>query len=609
MPTDEATTMAENEVTSLNHNHPLYVQASDAPGVILVPINLTGPENYSLWIRSMKLAFRGKGNLNLLMDRVGRQLSNEQWRNNGKNGTDSVTSYYSKLKDLWAELDVMIPSPGCNCENSTAYVGHIRSQSLLKFLMGFNESFSSIRSNILAGKPTVTVNEAYAVATQEESQRALGVSERTRDHLTLLAGKAQTYNPRPKKFVPSGTICDHCGFKGHYKGDCYKLVGYPPGFQSKRKGIDGYKNDYKAAEGFRPDFKLNAHFTRNFHDFNDKEKQVEGHMTPPQYQDLVDRMDRAGTSYCVANMSVLKDLIALIKNQFGLCVKTLRSDNGTEFFNFSVNDLLASQSIIHQSSWAYSPQQNGKVERTAVYLINKLPTEVLGGRSPYEMLLKKISRLDHLRVFGCLCYAAQLPKGDKFAPRARKAIFLDYSETKKGYRLFDLIDKVFFVYRDVTFRESTFLYQTEFVSTDLDIFELQNLDYFSPHLIIFSGPPTDCNIALILGLIVETTPNNPTAELPPLPFPEEPFQIIDQFQSRASRNIKPPGWLGDYVTSSKDKPSSASCSYPISDSLQYSHFSTPYQIYLCSFSPQVEPKSFKETSQDAKWIAAMTDEL
>jgi len=66
MPTDEATSMAENEVTSLNHNHPLYLQASDAPGVILVPIKLTGPENYALWSRSMKLALRGKGKLGFI---------------------------------------------------------------------------------------------------------------------------------------------------------------------------------------------------------------------------------------------------------------------------------------------------------------------------------------------------------------------------------------------------------------------------------------------------------------------------------------------------------------------------------------------------------------
>jgi len=182
---------------------------------------------------------------------------------------------------------------------------------------------------------------------------------------------------------------------------------------------------------------------------------------------------------------VLRDFIALIKNQFALSVKILRSDNGTEFFNSSVIDLLASNGIIHHSSCVYTPQQNGTVERkhrhilevaralrfqsflpiqfwgecvrTAVYLINKLPTDVLKGRSPYEVLHQKIPKLSHLRVFGCLCYATRLPKGDKFAPRARKSVFLGYSETQQGYRLYDLIEKVFFVSRVVTFREDIFL--------------------------------------------------------------------------------------------------------------------------------------------------------
>jgi len=66
MVTNEQTSMATNEVTTLNHNHPLYLQASDAPGLVLVPIKLTGPENYALWSCSMKLALRGKGKLGFI---------------------------------------------------------------------------------------------------------------------------------------------------------------------------------------------------------------------------------------------------------------------------------------------------------------------------------------------------------------------------------------------------------------------------------------------------------------------------------------------------------------------------------------------------------------
>lgn len=55
--------MAGNEVTLLEHNNPLFLQASNTPGLVLVPIKLTGPKNYTLWSRAMKLALRGKGKL------------------------------------------------------------------------------------------------------------------------------------------------------------------------------------------------------------------------------------------------------------------------------------------------------------------------------------------------------------------------------------------------------------------------------------------------------------------------------------------------------------------------------------------------------------------
>ncbi|XP_070013225.1 uncharacterized protein LOC142162429 [Nicotiana tabacum] len=66
-----------------------------------------------------------------------------------KQGTDSVTSYFSKLKDLWNELDIITPLPLCDCEESRPYVDHLMRQRLLQFLMGLNESYSHVRSAVL----------------------------------------------------------------------------------------------------------------------------------------------------------------------------------------------------------------------------------------------------------------------------------------------------------------------------------------------------------------------------------------------------------------------------------------------------------------------------
>ncbi|XP_075074688.1 uncharacterized protein LOC142162256 [Nicotiana tabacum] len=120
-----------------------------------------------------------------------------------RQGTDSVTSYYTKMKDLWEELDVLAPLSCCDCEEARTSIELLKSQRLLQFLMGLNESYSNVRSNILARRPVVTVNEAYAIVTQEKSQRSLGVVDTHKDPLTMLAGKPQGFKPRGP-----GMICE-----------------------------------------------------------------------------------------------------------------------------------------------------------------------------------------------------------------------------------------------------------------------------------------------------------------------------------------------------------------------------------------------------------------
>ncbi|XP_075085119.1 uncharacterized protein LOC142168344 [Nicotiana tabacum] len=55
-----------------------------------------------------------------------------------RHGTDPVTIYYTKMKDLWDELDVLAPISCCDCEKSRPSVEHLKSQRVLQFLMGLN---------------------------------------------------------------------------------------------------------------------------------------------------------------------------------------------------------------------------------------------------------------------------------------------------------------------------------------------------------------------------------------------------------------------------------------------------------------------------------------
>ncbi|XP_070034466.1 uncharacterized protein [Nicotiana tomentosiformis] len=201
------------------------------------------------------------------------------------------------MKDLRDELDVLVPLSSCDCEESRPSVEHLRSQRLLQFLMRLYESYSNIRSYVLAKRLVVTVNEVYAIVTQEESQRSLGVVDTHREPLAMLAGRGQDFKgKRP------GIICEHCGYKGHLKKNCFKIIGYPADFKSKRKNQIGGGKVY----------------TNNVNANNEEGKavtvQVQGtgqFFIEEQYKQLVKLLSKPSTSECSTNMT---SIISLLEN-------------------------------------------------------------------------------------------------------------------------------------------------------------------------------------------------------------------------------------------------------------------------------------------------------
>ena len=93
---------------------------------------------------------------------------------------------------------------------------------------------------------------------------------------------------------------------------------------------------------------------------------------------------------------------------------------------------------------------------TATYLVNRLPSSVLNGKSPYEMIYKTQPNLSLIRIFGCLCFAAIVNNHDKMTYRSEKYVMMGYSDSQKGYRLYSLDRRLFFVSRDVKFFENIF---------------------------------------------------------------------------------------------------------------------------------------------------------
>jgi hypothetical protein len=147
----------------------------------------------------------------------------------------------------------------------------------------------------------------------------------------------------------------------------------------------------------------------------------------------------------------------------------------------------------------------------AVYVKNMCPSHALKNKTPYEMWYGHIPSVRHLRVFGSTCYAL-IPKEQrsKLDARSRKCIFLGYSNTTKGYRLYDETNKKFILSRDVIFLESSKKDETLRGSLIIwtDSLERHIMNLMIPHL--EGGIP-------ILGQSLESpfeAPSSPHEEVP-----------------------------------------------------------------------------------------------
>ena len=60
----------------------------------------------------------------------------------------------------------------------------------------------------------------------------------------------------------------------------------------------------------------------------------------------------------------------MVRTQFNVNVKVLRSDNGSEFTSGPMKEFYAKHGIVHQMSCVNTPQQNGRVERKHQYILN-----------------------------------------------------------------------------------------------------------------------------------------------------------------------------------------------------------------------------------------------
>ncbi|XP_052189227.1 uncharacterized protein LOC127799330 isoform X3 [Diospyros lotus] len=103
---------------------------------------------------------------------------------------------------------------------------------------------------------------------------------------------------------------------------------------------------------------------------------------------FIDDYSRCTWLYLMKNrselFSIFETFCAEIKTQFDTSVQVLRSDNAPEYFSLPFITFISSQGILHQSSCAYTPQQNEVVERKNRHLIETARTLLLHHHVPFR---------------------------------------------------------------------------------------------------------------------------------------------------------------------------------------------------------------------------------
>ncbi|KAJ9556676.1 hypothetical protein OSB04_011290, partial [Centaurea solstitialis] len=213
---------------------------------------------------------------------------------------------------------------------------------------------------------------------------------------------------------------------------------------------------------------------------------------------FVDDFSRMTWVYFMKHKSEVPDkffmFYKMIQTQFNKKIQILRSDNGGEFVNQTMQSFIQENGLIHQTSCSNTPQQNGVVERnnrillektrammiesqvpksfwpeavaTSVYLLNRLPTQILGHKTPLKTLESQVTIPSVLtlppRIFGCSVFT-HIPKihRDKLGPCAEKCVFVGYGPHQMGYRCYNPVSRRIHVTMDCDFLESEFYFDNQ----------------------------------------------------------------------------------------------------------------------------------------------------
>lgn len=142
----------------------------------------------------------------------------------------SISIYYGKLKNVWGELQNLRAIPTCTCGAGKKMQEMQEEEKVFDFLMGLDETYKTVRSQILSVEPLSSLGRACAVVAQDEKQHNITMTKMPMvEATTLLAKESMERRERAGKI-----FCTKCGRKNHTHEKYYEIIGYPPNWRKPR---------------------------------------------------------------------------------------------------------------------------------------------------------------------------------------------------------------------------------------------------------------------------------------------------------------------------------------------------------------------------------------
>nr|GEZ58005.1 retrovirus-related Pol polyprotein from transposon TNT 1-94 [Tanacetum cinerariifolium] len=163
---------------------------------------------------------------------------------------------------------------------------------------------------------------------------------------------------------------------------------------------------------------------------------------------------------------ILKTFLTGLKNQLSLKMKVIKSDNGTEFKNYDLNQFCGLKGIKREFSVPRTPQQNDIAERknrtlieaartmladsllpipfwdeavnTACYVQNRVLVSKPHNKTPYELLHGRTPSIDFMTPFGCpVTILNTLDPLGNFQRKVDEGFLVGYTVCSKAFRVFN----------------------------------------------------------------------------------------------------------------------------------------------------------------------------